>query len=471
MSADAMPHAEVGATAATFAGASEASSTEASPPASAVALCTLRQQSTPPLPTQFSSAHRLHKDALHCVLAYLSLKELHAAMRSCRAWYAAVRSLPLQNVSLRVSSARQLHQLIVSSSTPLARHIVTCHVWGEYTADYLAQFLARMPRLRSLSHQFCYSTELQPQLYSSHLRELEVHFGYDSDSDAGNSADEEEDEEEDESLRVELAAQMASLSSASGLRRLTLTVPGRGYAGQSVSLQPLECMKELEELTLLNSHALRLEDLALLRRLPSLRKLTLGDWSERQLMDLLEDCPDCPLLRLLHDFEGFDHKDCDLDRAELIVRMPMLQRLEPRYITPEALQRVAHGLPNLRTLQLSLDPRRDATHVSDWSMVRESLAACHQLTALTLAKPPVEELAAVLLALPPSLRKLDIFYCAGFLQSDAFFQSVTEGGLRQLQQLHVRLEFYEEDDSNPALIAAWLTRQRACAPWINAWLI
>jgi hypothetical protein len=94
------------------------------------ALCTCtprQQQSTLPLSTRFSIGHRLHKDALHCVLAFLPLKGLPLVMRSCRAWAAAVRSLPLRDDSLSVSS-RQLYQLPLSASTPLARHIVTCDV-------------------------------------------------------------------------------------------------------------------------------------------------------------------------------------------------------------------------------------------------------------------------------------------------------------------------------------------------------
>jgi hypothetical protein len=80
---------------------------------------------------------------------------------------------------------------------------------------------------------------------------------------------------------------------------------------------------------------------------------------------------------------------------------------------------------------------------------------------------PLEELAALLLALPPSMRKLDIHECFGFLQSDAFFQCVTEGGLRQLERLHVRLQRDEYDQQK---VAAWLTQQRVCAPWIHAML-
>jgi hypothetical protein len=53
-----------------------ATTAAASPPIPAAALCTLRQQSTPSLAMQLSIGQQLHKDALHCVLAFLSLTEL-----------------------------------------------------------------------------------------------------------------------------------------------------------------------------------------------------------------------------------------------------------------------------------------------------------------------------------------------------------------------------------------------------------
>jgi hypothetical protein len=138
---------------------------------------------------------------------------------------------------------------------------------------------------------------MHPPLYSSHLRELNVYFPQphigeprpDSDSDESNS----KDEEDDKSWR-ELAAQMSSLSSASGLRRLTLTVPDRCYDIDSFSLEPLECLKELEPLILRNGGDLTLEQLVPIRRLPSLRTLSLDGWFEQQVEALLEDRPDCP---------------------------------------------------------------------------------------------------------------------------------------------------------------------------------
>jgi hypothetical protein len=138
--------------------------------------------------------------------------------------------------------------------------------------------------------------------------------------------------------------------------------------------------------------------------------------------------------------------------------------VEPYSITSVALKIIAHGLPDLHTLTVDVSV---VTPESEWAAVRDSLAACRQLTALTLQWTPLEELnfAAFLLALPPSVCKLEIRHCTGFLQSDAFFQCVSEGALRHLEQLQVCLP---RNEFEPQKVTAWLTRQRACVPWIKA---
>jgi hypothetical protein len=180
---------------------------------------------------------------------------------------------------------------------------------------------------------------------------------------------------------------------------------------------------------------------------------------------LLEERADCPSLQS-HSFVDGDR--LDLKRAKLLTRMPTLQCLKPWAITPDALRLIAHGLPDLHTLAVWVS---GVTPESGWAVVRDGLAACRQLTSLTLESTPQEELTALLLALPPSVRKLRILHCSAFLRSDAFFSCVAEGGLCQLQTLRVQLEFNKQDEDNSALMvpvmAAWLARQRACAPWIN----
>jgi hypothetical protein len=397
--------------------------------------------------TAAASAHRLHKDALHCVLVFLSLKELPAAMRSCRAWYAAVHSLPLQNALLYVCSARLLYRLPLSASSPLIRHIVNCdfRIAGiTTTADELAQFLVRLPRLQSLSHSACRSLNLHPQLYSSQLRELDVDLFISGGGDAP-------------------AVQMANLSSATGLHRLTLSFP-LSYS-QHLSLASLECMLELESLTLRRCSVIPPAGLLPIRRLPFLRTLWICDWDDEneQLGMLVEERADCPSLQL-HSFVTADQ--VDLKRAKLLIHVTTLQRVEPARITPDALKVLAHGLPDLRTIKIDLSPYwPDPPQVDDWPMVCEGLAACHQLTTLTLVSTPVKELAALLLALPPSVRKLDIRDCDGFLHSDSVFHCVAEGGLRQLERLQVQLVWRERDNEK---VKTWLERFRACAPWVKA---
>jgi hypothetical protein len=336
---------------------------------------------------------------------------------------------------------RQLYQLLASHSSLLTSHIVMSDVTRRCTAHELAQLQAYLPNLSSLSHLVCRSTELYPRLYSSQLRVLDVHLTT-------------EDEDDDE-----LAAQMENLSSASGLRSLSISLTYNVNGIASLSLEPLECMKELESLTLLNCGVSSPEELVHVRRLTSLRTLSLDCLSEQHMLILLQDLPDCPPLQL-HAVERFH--DLTLETAQLLIRIPALQRVEPYSITSDALKLLAHGLPDLHTLTVDVSV---VTPESGWAAVRDSLAACHQLTSLTLKSTPVKELAALLIALPPSLRKLDIRDCAGFLQSDAVFQCVTEGGLHQLEQLQVHLLWRERDQVK---VEAWRVRVRACAPWVKA---
>jgi hypothetical protein len=159
--------------------------------------------------------------------------------------------------------------------------------------------------------------------------------------------------------------------------------------------------------------------------------------------------------------------DFDLERAQWLVRMTTLRKLEPRYVTPDALQLFARGLPDLRTLKLNLDTCwRVEADGYDCSLVRDSLAACRQLAALTRVWAPVEELLALLLALPPSVCLLTIHESDGLHRMAAILQCVSSGGLRHVHQLLVRLSWWDWYDARE--VAEWRTRMVDCAPWINA---
>jgi hypothetical protein len=154
--------------------------------------------------------------------------------------------------------------------------------------------------------------------------------------------------------------------------------------------------------------------------------------------------------------------------------MPSLQQLEADRITPDALTLLADGLPGLRTLKLNLDPHWVySTPVYDWPMIRKNLAAFRQLTALTLELTPLEELPALLLALPPSvgLLTIDGAESDGLQRMDAILQCVSSGGLRHVHQLVVRLSCWEWYDHAREIEVAecrWLSRMVDGAPWINA---
>jgi hypothetical protein len=418
-------------------------------------------------PPRSSKGQQLHRDALHCVFAFLSLTELPAAMRSCRAWYMAVRSLPLRNDSFFVQNSWQLREMTLFASNSLIRHVVKCDVLDAYTADELAPFLACLPRLRSLTHWACSSTEMHPQLYSNQLRELHVNLWKDRSDDSEEGGD---GNEEDAVSYDALVAQMENLSSAGGLRSLTLTLPHKRDRARQVSLKPLECLKKLESLKLSNGYMLPPSQLVHVRRLPSLRLLFLdGGWSQERMEVLVDEKAgdradlNCPQLQLR--WLDLGHAVINLKQAQLLLRIPTLQWLEPDLIMPDALHLLAHGLPDLHTLKAEMHGMRSV--IDGWTVVRDSLAACCQLTDLTLKCTPLEELAALFLALPPSLRKLNLRSYGDLLRSDVLFQCVAKGGLRQVHQLRIQ-SWQPQDKYEAHEVAAWRTRMVECAPWINA---
>jgi len=202
------------------------------------------------------------------------------------------------------------------------------------------------------------------------------------------------------------------------------------------------------------------------RRLPLLRLLFLHICSQERLEVLVEERADCPQLQL--NWLDAAHGYITLKQAQLLIRLPTLQWLEPKSITPDALKVLAHGLPNLHTLKIDLTPCWGvALRADDWQMVRDSLAACRQLTDLNLMNTPLEELAALLLALPPSVRKINLRSCESFLRSDVLFQCVAKGGLRQVHQLRIQ-PWQPQDKYEAHEVAAWRARMVDCAPWINA---
>jgi hypothetical protein len=199
------------------------------------------------------------------------------------------------------------------------------------------------------------------------------------------------------------------------------------------------------------------------RRLPSLRLLFLHICSQERLEVLVEEHADCPQMQL-HWLDAA-HGYITLKQAQLLVRLPTLRWLEPNSITPDALQLLAHGLPDLHTLKIVLTPRWGvAPRADDWQMVRDSLAACRQLTALRLGSTPLDELAALLLALPPSVRRIDLRYCDSVLRSDVIFQCLTKGGLRHVQQLRIQT-WPPRDKYEAREVTEWKARMADCAPW------
>ena len=75
----------------------------------------------PPPPPQLSLAQLLFDSGLHCISAFLSLREALAGYHSCRSWYLAAQSEPCRE--LRLSEA-----FVQSTSSPLRFHVVAVAV-------------------------------------------------------------------------------------------------------------------------------------------------------------------------------------------------------------------------------------------------------------------------------------------------------------------------------------------------------
>jgi hypothetical protein len=429
---------------------------------------------------KLSIGQQLHKDALHCIFAYLSLPELPSAMGSCRVWYAAMRSLPLRNESFCFKDLCHLECLLLPPPSPLARHIIRLKLLGDVcscvTRTQLEELASRLPRLVSLVHSpfpRMFQTERAsgPSFYPS-LRELELNLA----PRVYSKTVEHRDAAVCNNTLHDIGAAQHSL------RSLRLTLPCGGLAGLPLS-QPadwlsfdsLESLQLLTHLTIINGYLLASKQLAPIRRMRSLRVLSLGGFMNHEMEMLVAEEPDCAPLQLQQLDLTFTDVEASGDftrprTAELLLRIPTLQYLESQSITAEAL-RILAGLPDLHTLKLHVQPREvDGCQIYDWPTVCDGLASYCQLTNLTLEGPPLEELAALLLALPPSVRKLEI-HCAGFLLSDVFLHCVSEGGLRQLHQLRAGLDLDDDATCTSAFMQASEKRLRACAPWIDAQIV
>jgi hypothetical protein len=94
---------------------------------------------------QPSIAQRCHTDALHCVFAFLRLKELLPALHSCQQWWAAGSKEPPRSVRQWVAPK----SVAAMADSALRRHVVALGISAALSLEHL-RLLRALPRLTAL---------------------------------------------------------------------------------------------------------------------------------------------------------------------------------------------------------------------------------------------------------------------------------------------------------------------------------
>jgi len=115
-----------------------------------------------------SIAQRCHSDALHCIFAFLALKELLPALLSCRDWYAAGCKEPSRALVLRPTP--DFIPLLVAS--PLRHHVaeLVLYKWHGKLRVKQLRLLRALPRLTALE-AFLDAADVDAQMPSAQQAE------------------------------------------------------------------------------------------------------------------------------------------------------------------------------------------------------------------------------------------------------------------------------------------------------------
>ena len=376
----------------------------------------------PPL----SAAQRCADDTLTLVFAFVGLKELARAARTCRAWLATTAKDQPRGLTRAFDQVNQLAAVCVSSS-PFRRHIacITVGEWCSLNFNQLAQ-LRQLPELTALS----------ARLSAMDLKRLM--------DEAGGGA-------------------LAQLKAAfpPRLRRLTLVLPKvHSAATWQLQLDALPAMEGLQELSLIagvdavpgHSTALSLEPLLQLPRLTHLEwsvgNLTMPQMIIKQIATLQSFIPGCfswssvqltALCRPPHRLQRLqEFNPClpSIDAAMMadLVSLPELTAIGSSFAR-EAYSFLPR-FPRLRSLSVTLKSWLDAAQQAQHSsLLVSALPACSALTDLTLEYRECSEFFGdLLMRAVPRLRSLAFEDCS--LPSLRFLRHAPN--LRELSLLECR---------------------------------
>jgi hypothetical protein len=262
------------------------------------------------IPSAPSISQRCHTDALHCVFAFLRLKELLPALHSCREWHAAGCKEP---------SRRQCIVVAPDSVPGLAASPLRHHA-AELTVQRL-QF-AQLCHLRSLPRLTALDMSLAAADLAAQLQP------------AGRSPSPEQ--------------QTQLWRDVLPLRLRTLTLGMQSLTSHSIRQSLLDALPSLPAL-----HALRLEmgtdelDLSPLLRLPQLRDLYLYSHPSQ---------PQCAVIKQLSTLTSLQLSCSTMDPDALLRlltpphSLQLLQRLPGRRVLNLAALSALHQLPALTEL-------------------------------------------------------------------------------------------------------------------------
>ena len=317
-----------------------------------------------------SIAQRCYRDALHCIFAFLSLKQILPAAHSCRTWYAAVVSEKGRKLTFQPRSSLHMEQLYAS---PLRKHVsMLNHLQFAPNNPTLRQLQQSMPHLHSLQiilrddvlrpHVKTYVSRLRfvRETFPSGLRSLRMYMP---------------------SSAITCQLMLDALLAAPSLTELDLTLSIKW--SRRLDFVPLIQLPALTKMAL-SAPFFTKEQLTVIANITTLITLNLNRGQWRKVNELAWLCR--PPQQHLHQLQKFDLSTTDVDAAILteLAHLPSFCILEPLRLLPSAYPLLPR-LSQLHTLGVRLIDtvgayRTDAERIA----VSTALSACPRLTNIVI---------------------------------------------------------------------------------------
>lgn len=362
----------------------------------------------------------LYRDALHCVFDFLAIFEVATlVLPLCKTWRAAALSMKAREVWLLLSLADATGLL----HSPLRRHASSLEVMRKDVLTF--------GMLQRIRHSLPQLTEIQGRLdptlgavFGEQLQTLTLTLVF-------------RHEEEQLVIWQQVSSVISAAATCPHLEGVALRSLPSGHPPLDLlqpltrlapSLRSLELRVEEEEEFL----PLRQQNVDVLRLLPQLTEVNLGDWSAEELAWLTADPPPMQL----HSRRSVGVIRCIMsEHAAYLSLLPNLTFLSTNSLDLEDASFIG-GLRRLRTVEL----RREEGEAVDLQLLMTALAQCNEIEELTLAHEELtgEQLATLLPHLPrlhelclvdcPELRSLSFLTSTPHLASTLLRLDLIRGG-------------------------------------------